>query len=61
LQDVLNEKERELNKQNPYWVNLSLDKAHPVVPGWSICSIRVPCAGDQRRARGGTGRLGRDR
>ena len=27
--------------------------AHPAVPGWSICSMRVPCAGDQRRA-GGT-------
>ena len=36
-------------------------KAHPVVPGWSICSIRVLCAGDLRRARGGTGWLGRDR
>jgi hypothetical protein len=35
-------------------------KAHPVVPGWSICSIRVPCAGDLRRGRGGTGWLGRD-
>jgi hypothetical protein len=23
-------------------------EAHPVVPGWSICSIRVPCAGDLR-------------
>jgi len=38
-----------------------LAKAHPVVPGWSICTIRVPCAGDLRRARGGTGWLGRDR
>jgi len=36
-------------------------KAHPVVPGWSICSMRVPCAGDLRRARGGTGWVGRDR
>ena len=27
-------------------------KAHPVVPGWSICSMRVACAGDQRRAEG---------
>ena len=36
-------------------------KAHPAVPGWSICSIRVPCAGDLRRARGGTGWRGRDR
>ena len=36
-------------------------KAHPVVPGWSICSIRVPCAGDLRRARGGTGWRRRDR
>lgn len=36
-------------------------KAHPVVPGWSICSIRVSCAGDLRRARGGTGWRGRDR
>jgi glyoxylase-like metal-dependent hydrolase (beta-lactamase superfamily II) len=35
--------------------------AHPAVPGWSICSMRVPCAGDLRRARGGTGWLGRDR
>src|SRR5439155_23979398 len=23
-----------------------MDKAHPAVPGWSICSMRVPCAGD---------------
>jgi hypothetical protein len=38
-----------------------LDMAHPAVPGWSICSMRVPCAGDLRRARGGTGWLGRDR
>jgi ATP-dependent Lon protease len=28
------------------------DEAHPAVPGWSICSMRVPCAGDQRRAEG---------
>ncbi len=28
-------------------------EAHPAVPGRSICSMRVPCAGDQRRA-GGT-------
>ena len=27
-------------------------EAHPAVPGWSICSMRVPCAGDQRRAEG---------
>jgi NTE family protein len=40
---------------------LKQDEAHPVVPGWSICSIRVPYAGDLRRARGGTGWLGRDR
>jgi hypothetical protein len=26
--------------------------AHPAVPGWSICSIRVACAGDRRRAEG---------
>jgi hypothetical protein len=38
-----------------------LDMAHPAVPGWSICSMRVPCAGDLQRARGGTGWLGRDR
>jgi hypothetical protein len=38
-----------------------LSKAHPVVPGWPICSIRVPCAGDLRRARGGTGWRGGDR
>src|SRR5882757_6371111 len=36
-------------------------EAHPAVPGWSICSMRVPCAGDLPRARGGTGWLGRDR
>ena len=30
-------------------------KAHPAVPGRSICSMRVPCAGDQRRA--GTDRI----
>src|SRR5439155_13965797 len=28
------------------------DKAHPAVPGRSICSMRVACAGDQRRAGG---------
>jgi hypothetical protein len=28
------------------------DEAHPAVPGWSICSMGVPCAGDQRRAGG---------
>jgi len=39
---------------------LVINKAHPAVPGWSICSIRVPCAGDLRRARGGTGWLGGD-
>src|SRR6266404_35853 len=33
-------------------------KAHPAVPGWSICSMRVPCAGDQRRAGGDMGWLG---
>src|ERR1700736_5841006 len=27
-------------------------EAHPAVPGWSICSMRVLCAGDQRRAEG---------
>ena len=27
-------------------------EAHPAVPGWSICSMGVPCAGDQRRAGG---------
>jgi hypothetical protein len=27
-------------------------EAHPAVPGWSICSMGVPCAGDQRRAEG---------
>jgi len=37
------------------------DVAHPAVPGWSICSMRVPCAGDQRRAGGDIGWLGRDR
>jgi len=36
-------------------------KAHPAVPGRSICSVRVPCAGDQRRAGGDIGWLGRDR
>jgi len=36
-------------------------EAHPAVPGWSICSMRVPCAGDQRRAGGDIGWLGRDR
>ena len=40
---------------------IDTDVAHPAVPGWSICSMRVPCAGDLRRARGGTGWLGRDR
>jgi hypothetical protein len=37
------------------------DEAHPAVPGWSICSMRKPCAGDQRRAGGDIGWLGRDR
>ena len=36
-------------------------KAHPAVPGRSIYSMRVPCAGDQRRAGGDIGWLGRDR
>jgi hypothetical protein len=36
-------------------------KAHPAVPGWSICSMRVPCAGDQRPAGGDMGWRGRDR
>jgi hypothetical protein len=31
---------------------VSAPEAHPAVPGWSICSMRVPCAGDQRRAEG---------
>jgi len=39
----------------------TIDEAHPAVPGWSICSMRVPCAGDQRRAGGDIGWLGRDR
>ncbi len=30
-------------------------KAHPAVPGRSIYSMRVPCAGDQRRAGGDMG------
>jgi len=38
-----------------------LTKAHPAVPGRSICSMRVPCAGDQRRAGADIGWLGRDR
>jgi len=36
-------------------------KAHPAVPGRSICSMREPCAGEQRRAGGDIGWLGRDR
>jgi Protein of unknown function (DUF2786) len=36
-------------------------KAHPAVPGRSICSMRGPCAGEQRRAGGEMGWLGRDR
>ena len=36
-----------------FWsINEQVAKAHPAVPGWSICSMRVPCAGDQRRAEG---------
>jgi hypothetical protein len=31
---------------------ITMREAHPAVPGWSICSMRVPCAGDQRRAEG---------
>ena len=27
-------------------------KAHPAVPGRSICSMKVPCAGDRRRVGG---------
>ncbi len=30
-----------------------LRKAHPAVPGWSICSMKAPCAGDRRREREG--------
>jgi len=37
------------------------EKAHPAVPGSSICSMREPCAGEQRRAGGDIGWLGRDR
>ena len=33
-------------------LHVALARAHPVVPGWSICSMRVACAGDQRRAEG---------
>src|SRR4051794_33783433 len=40
----------------PYVPNV-IDKAHSAVPGGSICSMRVPCAGDQRRARGDIGWL----
>jgi hypothetical protein len=40
---------------------LDTTKAHPAVPGWPICSMGVPCAGDQRRAGGDIGWLGRDR
>jgi hypothetical protein len=36
-------------------------RAHPAVPGWSICSMRVPCTGDQRRAGGDMEWIGRDR
>jgi hypothetical protein len=39
----------------------TLLKAHPAVSGWPICSMGVPCAGDQRRAGGDIGWLGRDR
>jgi predicted RNA-binding Zn-ribbon protein involved in translation (DUF1610 family) len=28
-------------------------KAHPAVPVWSICSMKAPCAGGQRREREG--------
>ena len=35
-----------------HWSIRCLWEAHPAVPGWSICSMRVPCAGDQRRAEG---------
>jgi hypothetical protein len=38
-----------------------LHKAHPAVPGRSICSMRESCAGEQRRAGGDIGWLGRDR
>jgi hypothetical protein len=38
-----------------------IGEAHPAVPGWSTCSMRVPCAGDQHRAGGDIGWLGRDR
>jgi hypothetical protein len=42
-------------------IELYADEAHPAVPGWSICSMRVPCAGDQRRTGGDMEWLGRDR
>jgi len=35
--------------------NDAVMKAHPAVPGRSIYSMRVPCAGDQRRAGGDMG------
>src|SRR5271165_3674707 len=41
--------------------DVMLLKAHPAVPGRSICSMRVPCAGDRRRAGGDIGWLRRDR
>jgi hypothetical protein len=53
-----------LIKLNPrQWRRLSdmQLEAHPAVPGWSICSMRVPCAGDQRRTGGDMEWLGRDR
>ena len=34
------------------FTDINLPEAHPAVPGWSICSMGVPCAGDQRRAGG---------
>ena len=31
---------------------VSMGKPHPAVPGRSICSMKVPCAGDRRRVGG---------
>jgi len=42
-----------LNAKKVHLTRVITDKeAHPAVPGWSICSMKVPCAGDRRRAGG---------
>lgn len=52
---------REITDIEPTFASVAAEKAHPAVPGWSVCSIRVACADDRHRAGGDIGWLERDR